>query len=87
MATTTIPITAKSAVLSGTPEQRATEERTMYLRVKDNKAEVTFTGFWNGHFVRGAIRDIMRRYKLYKLDAMRASVIDRRNTERGISNG
>ena len=50
--------------LSGSPEQRAEENKTLYLVFAPGvKAEVSFTGMWSGRLVRSAFNAISKAYR------------------------
>jgi hypothetical protein len=50
--------------LSGTINQRETEEKSIYITLKHGeKPQVVFTGFWNGKLVRNAENAISRAYR------------------------
>ncbi len=53
-----------SQELSGSPEQRAEETKTLYLTFAPGvRAEVVFTGTWSGRLVRSAFNAISKSYR------------------------
>ena len=53
--------------LMGTPKERLETERTLLLRMTPGqRPTVTFTGFWTGKFIRGALDSISKAYRMCK---------------------
>jgi len=63
---------ALASALSGTPQERMEEEKTIFLKYTPGKRpEVTFTGFWSGKFIKAAMDSISRSYRLRRRDITR----------------
>ena len=68
---------ALSSALSGTYQERLEEEKTIILIYKPGqRPEVTFTGFWNGRFIRAAQDSIARAYRLRRRHQTRKQPIE-----------
>ena len=56
---------ALSDALQGDAKERMEEEKTIMLRMTaGSRPEVTFTGFWNGRFIRAAMDSVAKAYRL-----------------------
>ena len=62
------PLTASklSEALASSKERIEGEKTVMVKMVMGKRPEVTFSGFWNGKFIAGAVNSIARAYRLQR---------------------
>ena len=54
-----------TGALSGSVKNKMEDDRTILLKMEYGKRpEVTFTGFWSGRFLQGALSSISKAYRL-----------------------
>ena len=64
-----------SATLRGNTEQKANESKSINVNLTNlSNVQVLFTGAWDGHLLKGVIRNIEKAYKQLKLNAMREQI-------------
>jgi hypothetical protein len=64
-----------SGTLRGNTNQKASEVKTLNIALKDiNDIQILFTGAWDGHLLKGVIRNIEKAYKHLKVNAMRENI-------------
>ena len=64
-----------SSTLRGTQVQKANECKSINVNLTNlSNVQVLFTGAWDGHLLKGVIRNIEKAYKQLKLNAMREQI-------------
>ena len=68
--------------LQGTYEERMKEEKTILVKmVPGDRPSVSFTGFWNGRFIRAAMDSVAKAYRLRKYAPTRPRVAERSKSD------
>jgi hypothetical protein len=69
------PASVTSAPLRGTVTQQANECKSINVNLTNlSNVQVLFTGAWDGHLLKGVIRNIEKAYKQLKVNAMRENI-------------
>jgi len=62
------------------------DELTLFIRIKDNKPEVTFKGMWDGKWLKAAVKGIEREYKVIRHNTTRMQVKREADKKRSLEN-